>query len=135
MNSQPYKILLVEPEPSMMEILVASLVRRFDAHITCVADAESCLDIDVADPHDLIIAELAPDVIDGLGLAARIMTLGAKPIILLGDEISGDEAIEAMRLGVRDLFRKPFPVEQLLDAAQRLIRHRDARLPRQSTHG
>jgi DNA-binding NtrC family response regulator len=113
-----YKILLVEPDAEVLEILVASLARRFDAHLTCVADAESCLDKEMLDPHDLVIAELTLNDSTGLALTEKLAALGNKPVILLADEPTCDEAIEAMRLGVRDLFRKPFAVEQLLDAVE-----------------
>lgn len=106
----------------MVEILVASLVRRFDAHITCVADTESCLDVDMVEPHDLVISELGLGGSDGLELAGKLMSLGERPIILLADDVTCDEAIEAMRLGVSDLLRKPFPIAHLLDTAEQLSR-------------
>lgn len=131
------KILVVEPDPDILEILMASLTRRFDAHLTCVVNATACLDVEVTDPHDLVIAELNlqhsdprvfparrnadPRDSDGLDLAGKLMTLSAKPIILLADNPTYADAVTAMRLGVGDLFRKPFAVECLLDAVQRLL--------------
>lgn len=115
------KILLVEPDPEILEIIVASLVRRFNAQITCVSNAESCLDTELTDPHDLVISELDLEDSDGVQLARHLFALGHRPVILLADSIGGDEAIEALRTGVRDLFCKPFDMEDLLDAAQRLI--------------
>ncbi len=121
MLDRPHKILLVEPDAEVLEILVAALARRFEAHITCVPDAESCLDVEMVDPHELVIAELNLEDSSGLELTEKLMALSARPVILLANEPTCDEAIEAMRLGVRDLFRKPFPVEDLLDAARRAV--------------
>ena len=56
--------------------------------------------------------------------------VGVRPIILLARQPTCEQAIEALRLGVRDLFRKPFPVEQLLDAAERLLYGHDLRRQR-----
>ena len=117
-----HKILLVEPDAELLEILVASLARRFDPHITCVSNAASCLDLELVDPHDLVIAELDLEDSHGVLLAERLLSLGNRPIILLADEPTSDDVIDAMRVGVRDMFRKPFPVEQLLDAADAALR-------------
>ncbi len=121
MAERSQKILVVEPDPQVLEILVASLARRFDAHVTCVADAESCLDVDLVTPHDLVISEMALNDSNGIELAQKLLSLSARPIILLGEEPSSEDAITALRVGVRDVFVKPFPVSDLLDATERLL--------------
>ena len=117
------KILVVEPDPRILQLLVAALVRRFDAHITCTATAEACLDVELAEPHDLVIAELRLEDDHGLVLAERLASLSARPVILLAEEPSCDDALEAMRLGVRAMLRKPFPVAELLEAAAEALRN------------
>ena len=121
MADRPTKILLVEPEPQLVELLVNSLTRRFDAQLTCVADAESCLDVELLEPHDLVIADRDLADADGLKLAEQLMSLGSRPVILLAESPSSDDVIAALRAGVCDLFVKPFPVEELLDAAQTVL--------------
>ena len=125
MTDRSHRILLVEPDAEVLEILVSSLSRRFDAHITCVADETSCLDIEIFDPHDLVIAELELEDSDGLELSERLMALGNRPVILLANQATCDEVTRAMRVGVSDVFRKPFRVEQLLDATDRALREHD----------
>lgn len=144
------RILIVEPDGDVLEILVASLSRRFDAHITCVSDASACLDAELVSPHDLVIAELhldeaAPfdraartewtepafestltnfqpcDHAGGLDLVAQLTALNHRPVILLADDLTCDEAVESLRLGVRDVFRKPFRVGDFLDAVNRTL--------------
>lgn len=110
-----------------MEILVASLARRFDAQITCVADGASALDADFTSPQDLVICEVLLDDCDGLRLVQQLLSLCVRPVILLADDPSSEDAIEAMRMGVRDMFAKPFPVEDLLDSADRLLRSAELR--------
>ena len=121
MSDRPPKILLVEPDPDMVDMLVGLLRRRFDAQVTCVSNAESCLKTDLYDPHDLVIAEWELDDSDGLQLTEHLTILSPRPIILLADEPTSRDAIEAMRLGVRDLFVKPFPFQDLLDATERAV--------------
>ena len=115
------RIMLVEPDPALIEVIVAATIHRFDAQVTCAANAADAMDHHMREPHDLIIAELDLHDLDGLELARRITTLREQPIILLADNITSDQAIEAMRLGIRDVFRKPFPVARLLDAAESAI--------------
>jgi len=121
MAKRAYKILVVEPDAEVLEILVGALADRFDAHITCVDTAEACLDVEVVDPHDLVITELQLEDSDGLELSEHLTALSARPVIMLCDEATTEQAIAALRLGVRDLLTKPFPVSDLLDAADRAL--------------
>lgn len=116
------KVLLVEPDPTVLEMVVEALTRRFEAHITCVADAESCLDVAAVDRHDVIISELELDGWNGVQLAEQAIMLTGGPVVLLADRIGADTAIEALRVGVRDLFVKPFAIAELLDAVERAVR-------------
>jgi len=122
MSSRPTKILIVEPEADLVEILVATITQRFDAQITCVADAESALEVDLFAPHDLVITELTLGHSNALPLVGHLTSLSTRPVVLLADNPACDTVIEAFRLGVRDVFRKPFPAAALLDAVERLIR-------------
>ena len=118
--------MVVEPAPDVLEILVASLSRRFNAYITCAKDAGTCLECELTDPHEVLIAELELEGSSGLHLAEQVLSLGPRPVILIGDRITSAAAIAAMRIGVRDLFRKPFAVTALLDSAERALRaHRE----------
>ncbi len=121
MSARSRKILLVEPDPQMADMLTDSLRARFDAFVTCVADSESCLQTDLYDPHDLIIAECKLDDGDGLELAEHLNLLSLRPVILLADRPNCDEAIGAVRLGAADLFIKPFAISDLLESVERAL--------------
>lgn len=125
MNDRPAKILLVQPDPDLVELLVASLGRRFDAHITCVASEEGCLDVELFNPHDLVIADVDLQACDGLDFVDQWRTLSNKPIILLSEDAGRDTIIEAMRLGVTDVFVHPFSIAQLLDRCESALREAD----------
>ncbi len=130
MADRPNKILLVEPDAGMLEILVACLARHLDVHITCVADAASCMDVEMLDPHDLVITEMTLPDRSGLDLVQDLAALSHRPVILLADEPTCEQAIEALRVGATDLFHKPFPVEHLLEAVDRSLRSFDVRRQR-----
>jgi len=116
------KILLVEDDPRLLEMLVEAFVERFDAHLTCVGSAEDALDVEVLEPHDIVIAELSLQGMDGLTLTRHLMDLADRPVILLAEEPGASHAIEALRLGARDLFPKPFAISDLLDSMERSLR-------------
>ncbi|HUU83944.1 MAG TPA: response regulator [Phycisphaerae bacterium] len=115
------KILLVEDDSRILEKLVESFVARFDAHLTCAATAEDALDVEVVEPHDIVVAEMALTGMDGLTLARHLLELNDRPVILLADEPGLSHAVEAMRLGVRDLFAKPFAVDDLIVSMERAL--------------
>ena len=117
-----YKILLVEPDADVLEIIVDALSRRFDAYITCVSTAEACLDTELLEPHDLVITDLDLADSGGLELAEQLFSLSDRPVFLLADEPDPEDVIRAMRVGVSQLFIKPFPVRDLLDTAEVAMR-------------
>jgi DNA-binding NtrC family response regulator len=127
MCRHPYRVLLVEPDGDILEMLVAALARRFNAQVTCVAGAADCLDLDMLEPHDLVIAEMTLPDGGGLELAEHLLTLRQRPVILLADELDCADAVASLRLGVRDVFQKPFAVQELLDAAHRALTGFDLR--------
>lgn len=113
----------------MVELLVPLLQSRLDARVTCVDTAEACIETDLYDPHEIVIAEWELADSDGLELAEHIHILSPRPVILLTDKIKTGESIAALRAGVCDIFTKPFPIENLLDATQRAFeRHEINRL-------
>lgn len=122
MSETPYKIMLVEPDAEVTEIVVRALSRRFDAYITCVSTAEDCLDTELLEPHDLVITDLDLAKDDGLYLAEQLFTLSARPVFVLADDPDRDDMVRAMGIGVRQMFVKPFPVGTLLDAADVSLR-------------
>ncbi len=119
------KILIVEPDPQTLEMLVAAFVERFNAHITCVSTAEDALNTELVEPHDIIVTELELDGMDGIELAEQLASLRRRPIIILAEDPTSTEAIYAMRAGVTDMFEKPFRVSTLLDSASRALHSYD----------
>jgi len=136
------RILLVEDDPRLLEVLVAAVVREFDAHLTCAASAEDALDVEMVEPHTLVVAEWdlpgspgqrrGKPGMDGLTLTKHLMQLNPRPVILLAERPEASEVIEAMRLGACDVFAKPFALGELLAAMQRAL-DRAAQARRQQT--
>ncbi len=130
MPDQSHKILLVEPDGEMVDMLAAALRGRFDAQVTCVTNSEACIQTDLYDPHDLVIAESRLDDGDGLELAEHLNILCPRPVVLLADRADCNEAIGAIRLGVADLLVKPFAIQQLLESVGRALEAHELRTRR-----
>lgn len=128
------KILLVERNPRIIEMLVEAFVRRFDAQITCVSSAADALDVEIFEPHAIAIVDTRIDDLDPLTLAARLCELSDRPVILTGCDPTTADVIEALRMGVVDFFTKPYEIEGLLDrmtAALSAHRQQRARVQRE----
>jgi DNA-binding NtrC family response regulator len=125
---RPSKIMLVETEPLLVEVLADSLALRFGAQPTCLGSAEAALDTDLFEPHDLFISRLDLPGFDGLELARRILGVRPRPFVLMGDDPTAAQAVAALRIGVTDFFPKPFDLTEFLDSLDRcLYRYNQAR--------
>ena len=71
---------------------------------------------------ELVISDLRMPKLDGLELLRQAQALSPPPrIILLTAHGSERHAVEAMKLGALDYFRKPFDVEEVLTVVRRSI--------------
>jgi DNA-binding NtrC family response regulator len=116
------KIMLVEPDARVMEMVVESLTCRFGARITCTAGGEDALDIEIVEPHDLVIADIDLPGMDGISLADHLKELSDRPVILTSGRPTLSQAIESVRLGVSDFLSKPYAMAALLDSAEKALR-------------
>jgi DNA-binding NtrC family response regulator len=116
------KIMLVEPDARVMEMAVECLTRRFGARITCTAGGEDALDIEIVEPHDLVIADIDLPGMDGIALAAHLKELSDRPVILTSGRPTLSQAVESVRLGVSDFLSKPYAMSGLLDSAEKALR-------------
>ena len=112
------KILLVESNSRIIEMLVDAFVRKFNANITCVSTAEDALDVEMLEPHSIVVADTNLPGMDAITMTHRLCELAHRPIILMGDSPTTADVIDAMRCGAVDFFPKPFAVEQLLESME-----------------
>ncbi len=113
--------MLVEPTPELVEMFVAAFSQRFDAHLTCVSTATACLDTEIINPHDLVIADMDLEDANGIALADELSALSSRPVIITGTNPTCEQIIEALRIGIKDVLIKPFPLIELMEAADRAL--------------
>ena len=134
MHEQAPKILLVEPDAELLEMLVSSLSRGLDAHLTCVADAESCIDVVLSETHDLILVDLSVADAEGVDIVHAVRTFTDRPLVLLADDPDCHAVLEMLRTGADDVLLKPFAMTSLLEQARELIARDRLQRRRASRH-
>jgi len=126
------KILIVEDEPDIAR-LMAALMQENGYQTTVASDGVKGLDLALREQPDLILLDLRLPRMGGMQLLHNLRAHQVNtPVVVVTAWGSEDLVIEALRLGVRDYIKKPFPLQKLLEVTEhalteaRLRRERDA---------
>jgi DNA-binding NtrC family response regulator len=121
------KILVVDDDKSMTDVLSERLKRRqFD--VTALQSvAEARVAFDTAEP-DVVVTDLNMPGQSGIQFCEWVATnRGDVPVIVITAFGSLDTAIAAIRAGAYDFITKPFEIDVLAIALERAIKHRQLR--------
>jgi DNA-binding NtrC family response regulator len=121
MSEGPAKILLVDDDPQVASMIIDFVERTFQARVTHVCTASDAIERDQAERHDVILADPHLPDSDDLGLVRKLQSGGERDIILVTNRPSLRRAVEAMRLGVRDMLTKPFDMHELGASLDRAV--------------
>jgi len=119
MQNRRHNLLLVEDDLELAEMIVRCLEEASSATVTHVTSAADALREELTTRHHVIIASMSLGGGDGLDCIRELRITNRCPVILLADEVSVEQTIEAMRLGVKDVLFKPFDIEQLCETVGR----------------
>jgi DNA-binding NtrC family response regulator len=128
MSQRAVEILVVEGDLELGGMIERQLTSAFFCNVTLTSSIRDALREELTARHDLVLtsAEL-PDG-DGLAFVRELRAGNDCPVVLMAEEISIDQVVEAMRLGVMDLLEKPFDLaqatEMLQQAAEGELKHR-----------
>ena len=128
---QDPRILIAAQDDDRTTALIAEIVIQLQPQITHVASVEDARRAIKATRPTLIIADQYLDDGYGLDIIPRDGSLRT-PVVLIQEHVETDRMIEAMRLGVADVFEQPIDPDEVIDAIQRLhkremMRQRDER--------
>lgn len=118
------KLLIVEDEPDILELLMYNL-RREGYEIQTAEDGEQALSKVNAFKPDLIILDLMLPRIDGLEVCRRLKSNNDTkliPIIMLTAKSEETDVVLGLGLGADDYISKPFRPKELLARIQSVIR-------------
>ncbi len=111
--SKQSSILVVEDDDALSEMVADHLESTVGANICRVSGAEDALCAEADDPPDLLLTDLLLPDGDGLELVRAIRRRRDYPVLIMTGRATLGRAVEAMRLGVSDLFAKPFDLNRL----------------------
>ncbi len=113
MKKHKGKILIVEDEKSMREVL--KILLEEEAHeVTTASDGlEGLLSLD-KDIFDLVITDIKMPKADGFKILKKVKEISPDTVVMMITAFSNTEtAIEAMKLGAYDYISKPFNINEL----------------------
>ncbi|HYH94743.1 sigma-54 dependent transcriptional regulator [Hyalangium sp.] len=128
------RILVVDDDAGVRYTLRETLASLSGVEVDEAADGEIALERLSAHPCELVITDLRMPRMDGLELVRRLQKLPHPPrVIVITAHGSERYAVEAMKAGAYDYFRKPFDVDELLAVVGRALeavrlRHDNERL-------
>jgi DNA-binding NtrC family response regulator len=125
------RILVVDDEPDMLELLRTLLSERTSHQVDCVGSGLEARKMIAAGGYDLVITDMRMPDLEGL----ELMELTKRsephlPFIFITGFGSVESAVEAVRKGAFDYITKPFRKEQILLAVEKALGWRLAAEPR-----
>ncbi|HEY8119234.1 MAG TPA: sigma-54 dependent transcriptional regulator [Methylophilaceae bacterium] len=128
MTSQ--RVLVVDDEVKMQRVLEIML-KRMGHEVSCAGNGGEALQILKSSPVDLVISDLRMPGITGTELLKALRDQGNEvPVIIMTAYGTIESAVEAMKLGACDYIVRPFDVDALEIAVDRILK--ESRMRRQN---
>ena len=123
MTAHPFRILVVDDDPAIREMI--SLGLRQEGYLVKTADnGQTALDLMPGfDPH-VVILDLMMPVLDGYDLCNAIPPISDASMIMLTAKNTSADIVKGLRQGAHDYLGKPFHFDELLARIEVQLRHR-----------
>jgi len=121
----PTKILVVEDDPSIVDLIRSNLaVRGFEVIVS--TDGQRVLTQLETEQPDLILLDLMLPAADGFELCGQVRERSSVGVIVVSARGGDEDKVAALNLGADDYMTKPFSIDELLariTATLRRTRH------------
>ncbi|MEN7550755.1 response regulator transcription factor [Rapidithrix thailandica] len=118
------KILIIEDEPSMQEVLKQALEQE-RYRVESAEDFETAMDKILAYEYDCILLDIMLPGGSGLGVLQELKKQGkSDSVIILSAKDSVDDKIEGLNLGADDYLTKPFHIAELQARIKSVLRRK-----------
>jgi len=125
MSDRP-RILVVDDDPAVVELVVETLRDRFDAEGT--TSAKAALDKVLAEDIDVLVTDVEMPEMRGTDLLAAVLERKPGQLVLIITAFGSIElAVQTVRAGACDFVTKPFKSQVLALALDRALRERSMR--------
>ncbi|HKZ70761.1 MAG TPA: response regulator transcription factor [Anaerolineales bacterium] len=115
------KILVVEDEPAIADLLIYNLGRA-NYSVSVAGDGQAAIDLAARMRPDLVILDVMLPKVDGLEVCRTLRRNGDVPIIMLTALDSELDRVVGLELGADDYVVKPFSVRELLARVKNILR-------------
>ncbi|HEX8536073.1 MAG TPA: sigma-54 dependent transcriptional regulator [Cystobacter sp.] len=117
------RVLLVDDDPSMLELLQTRLTRR-GFTVTSVARPEEAVPLVQEQPFDVVLTDLNMQGMSGTELCERVVAnLPDLPVVVVTAFGSMETAVAAIRAGAYDFITKPVEMDELVHTLTRAVQH------------
>jgi len=117
----PQRILVVDDEPAVVELLVYNL-RKAHFEVLTAGDGRQALRLAQESRPDLIVLDLMLPEVDGLDICRELRRTSQTPIIMLTARGEEGDRVVGLELGADDYLCKPFSVRELLARIKAVLR-------------
>jgi len=131
MTQAPHRILIVDDDPALLELLERYLGEQGFV-VAGVPDGEAMDQYRAENEVDLIILDLMLPGEDGLSIAKRLRVSGTTPILMLSARGDDVDRIVGLEVGADDYLAKPFNPRELLARLRAILRRRQPDTPGQA---
>jgi DNA-binding response OmpR family regulator len=117
------RILLVEQDPEISDLIARQALRSVGYHVDVAADSASAIKYSVQSPPDLIITNLNLPGLSAKDLIVALSSQGVStPVMVIANKGQEQDIIQAFRLGAADYIFWPARDAEVLAAVERVLR-------------
>lgn len=123
MNEKTYRILIVEDDKSISDLLCMNLsVAGY--HCDAAEDGKQAVQMIHGSSYDLAILDIMLPEIDGFALYEHMSAKGI-PVIYLSAKTDIQSKVKGLRIGAEDYLTKPFEVLELLVRVEKVLKRNE----------
>jgi len=121
MERAPQRVLVVDDEPKITEV-VGSYLRKAGYAPLTAASGEEALQLFEKERPALVILDLMLPDLAGEEVCRRLRARSRVPIIMLTAKVEDSDAVKGLEIGADDYVTKPFSPRQLLARVEAVLR-------------
>jgi len=116
------RLLVVDDEPNIVELLAASL-RYAGFEVTTAPGGEQAVELARRSPPDLVVLDVMMPGLDGFGVVRRLRSEGLRaPVLFLTARDGTEDKVAGLTLGGDDYVTKPFSLEEVIARIRAILR-------------